>query len=260
MNVGFRGRVFFVAVSIIVLVSATGAFYLEYELRKWLDERIETEALDQAQAYRARIEVETSTTSIETFDAIIDSLIQTDDRRVTLIRSDGTVLGDSNLDLERIREVENHGDRPEVVGATQSRPGIDRRRSKTLGVDTLYVAVPFETPAVQGVIRVATPLALVDQAVSRMRLLLVFACLLGLVIAILVSWVASYLSARRLRNLIDRARTMAEGDENTGTHQAASTSESLVQNKSLHRLDDALEEIVQTLANERDRSVRCSKG
>ena len=29
-----------------------------YELRKWLDERIETEALDQAQAgYRARIEV-----------------------------------------------------------------------------------------------------------------------------------------------------------------------------------------------------------
>ena len=74
--------------------------------------------------------------------------------------------------------------------------------AKPLGSDTLYVAVPFETPAVQGVIRVATPLALVDQAVSQMRLLLVFACLLGLVIAILVSWVASYLSARRLRNLI----------------------------------------------------------
>ena len=46
---------------------------------------------------------------------------------------------------------------------------------------------------------------------------------------------------------------MAEGDENTGTHRAASTSESPVQNKSIHRLDDALEEIIQTLANERDR-------
>ena len=248
---------FFVAVSIIVLVSATGAFYLEYELRKWLDERIETEALDQAQAYRARIEVERSTTSIETFDAIIDSLIQTDDRRVTLIRSDGSVLGDSYLDLDRIREVENHGDRPEVVGATQSRPGINRRRSKTLGVDTLHVAVPFETPAVQGVI-MHTPW-LLWTAVSRMRLLLVFACLLGLVIAILVSWVASYLSARRLRNLIDRAGLWLKV-MNTGTHRAASTSESPVQNKSSTGSMMLWKKSSKPLRMNETDSVRCSKG
>ena len=54
MNVGFRGRVFFVAVSIIVVVSVTSAIYLEQELRTWLEERIEEEDTPSKAEDRAR--------------------------------------------------------------------------------------------------------------------------------------------------------------------------------------------------------------
>ena len=40
--------------------------------------------------------------------------------RVTLVASDGSVLGDSELDGEALAAVENHGERPEILQARQT--------------------------------------------------------------------------------------------------------------------------------------------
>ncbi|MDR3645459.1 MAG: ATP-binding protein [Clostridia bacterium] len=57
--------------------------------------------------------------------------------RVTIIRSDGVVLGDSVADF---RTMENHSSRPEVAGALSSGRGDSIRHSETVGQDMLYVA------------------------------------------------------------------------------------------------------------------------
>src|SRR5262245_8943455 len=52
--------------------------------------------------------------------------------RVTLIADDGRVLGDSELTLEQVRTIENHGSRPEVVAARANGIGQSARYSTTL--------------------------------------------------------------------------------------------------------------------------------
>ncbi len=86
--------------------------------------------------------------------------------RVTLIRPDGVVVGDSEEDP---RVMENHARRPEVraVLADPVDPGSSRRLSATVHRQLLYVAVAVVDPAqpgrVVGVARVAYPLTSVEQ-------------------------------------------------------------------------------------------------
>src|SRR5450756_92665 len=55
--------------------------------------------------------------------------------RVTFIRDDGVVLGDSQTDS---RKMDNHANRPEVIAALQLGKGSNERASATLGTPYLY--------------------------------------------------------------------------------------------------------------------------
>lgn len=60
------------------------------------------------------------------------------DVRVTIVASDGTVLGDSSADW---KTMENHSGRPEIIAAQKDGWGSSQRYSATLKVRLLYVAV-----------------------------------------------------------------------------------------------------------------------
>ncbi|HEX7940548.1 MAG TPA: ATP-binding protein [Gemmatimonadaceae bacterium] len=82
--------------------------------------------------------------------------------RVTFIRADGIVLGDSAEPFSALSTMENHATRPEVIDARTSGVGIARRSSATLGENMLYVAIPVRHPQV-AFVRVALPLTSVRQ-------------------------------------------------------------------------------------------------
>ena len=82
--------------------------------------------------------------------------------RITLVRSDGKVLVDSEADAAGM---DNHRTRPELAEAFRGGVGWSIRRSVTIGIDFLYVAVP----APGGAIRVAAPLAEINGQVARIR-------------------------------------------------------------------------------------------
>ncbi|MFW6089197.1 MAG: ATP-binding protein [Gemmatimonadota bacterium] len=73
--------------------------------------------------------------------------------RVTFIGADGTVVGDSDVAADRLPELDDHGDRPEVVAAREHGLGYDRRGSRSVALPLFYVAVPHD----DSVIRVAIP-------------------------------------------------------------------------------------------------------
>ena len=86
--------------------------------------------------------------------------------RVTIIASDGTVLGDSEHDPQTM---ENHATRPEVVEAMAGGVGVSTRYSTTLEQQMLYVAVPITIDGqVLGIARVALPLAEVEKSVNTL--------------------------------------------------------------------------------------------
>ena len=67
----------------------------------------------------------------------LNQVKRVDDTRITLIAADGTVLYDSSVNAANM---ENHGDRPEVIAALRVGTGESARPSETIGQETLYYA------------------------------------------------------------------------------------------------------------------------
>jgi two-component system, OmpR family, phosphate regulon sensor histidine kinase PhoR len=100
-------------------------------------------------------------------DALCKTFGRSMSKRVTVIRSDGTVLGDSEKDPA---SMENHADRPEILEALSGRTGIMQRYSVSLETQMMYVAVPMTSNgAVIGVARVSESLEDVDAFVRTAR-------------------------------------------------------------------------------------------
>src|SRR5262249_35565252 len=88
--------------------------------------------------------------------------------RVTFIAADGKVLGDSEVDRDKLDTLENPLTREEVQAAMIAGEGTGRRTSHTTGLDTMYAAVSTSAGSI-AFVRVALPLTTVDQRVAGVR-------------------------------------------------------------------------------------------
>ena len=87
--------------------------------------------------------------------------------RVTVIDSSGRVLADSQHDPETM---ENHSNRREIQQALVAGAGQSVRHSATIDRDLVYRAVRYAQPGASPVvIRMALPLAQVEESVSELR-------------------------------------------------------------------------------------------
>ena len=141
-------------------------------------------------------------------DSLADRLGEITDLRVTLISSDGTVIGDSEIDPIRLPEVENHADRPEVAAALRGTVGHDTRASETIALRLLYVAVPDS----HGAVRVATPLAEVRQFLTRTRQVAAGTALLSLILASLLAGLLHRFRMAPVQHLAAVIRDLGGGD------------------------------------------------
>jgi two-component system phosphate regulon sensor histidine kinase PhoR len=125
--------------------------------------------------------------------------------RLTVVAPDGRVLADSEADASHMV---NHRDRPEVASALSGTPGNYIRRSGTIGVDYLYVAVPSP----QGALRLAIPLVEVREQVNAIRKRTLFSTAMAFLPAFIVAaFFARYVSAK-LGRIIDYSGKLAEGN------------------------------------------------
>ena len=98
-------------------------------------------------------------------DSLADALGDASASRITLIDPTGLVVGDSEVGEDRLPQVENHADRPEVAQALRGSPGSAIRSSETVSLRLLYVALPDS----RGAVRVSVPLSRADALVTRSR-------------------------------------------------------------------------------------------
>ena len=239
-----RFRLFFASFALLLIVVLAGGLYLQHSLGTWFLHRVEIEMLRTVRGARVAIRIAPSLDSIAVVDPLADRLGDALAARVTIIDDAGRVIGDSQLTEPEVRDVENHGDRPEVVEARRSGEGVSRRFSDTLQLDMLYVAIPYSRPDGRGVVRVALPLSDLDRLLERLRVLVLFGGLLSIGVAFVSSFLGSYYMDRTLRRLIDRARELTGGrTADAGPGPSGSIS----------GLADELERAVTALAGERDR-------
>jgi len=125
--------------------------------------------------------------------------------RVTIINSAGSVLADSESPPSA---TENFAQRKEFTAALSGHIGVDQRRSASIGIPFLYVAVPISG----GAVRLAYPLSDVEAVSLQVRHRLELASGLAFLFALMVAAVAAHWSARRLERIVEVAARIANGD------------------------------------------------
>jgi signal transduction histidine kinase len=130
------------------------------------------------------------------------------ERRVTLIDSTGTVIGDTEFDGEDLRHLQNHSQRPEVIGARTTGVGSSMRPSPSAGDDEIYLAVrhPF------GVVRVSVSTTKFRTIVTGAQRDVLIAGLIAVVGALLIGFAFSRSVTRPIIELRDVARAIAAGE------------------------------------------------
>ncbi|MVP00922.1 two-component system histidine kinase PnpS [Paenibacillus lutrae] len=132
-------------------------------------------------------------------------LKQYTEARVTYIREDGQVLGDSD---ENPAEMDNHMNRAEITQAMKEGAGYTIRHSNTLERNMLYAAIPVKDGRgeVSGYLRLAISLEQVEQTLRHLWLFL----LTGLLILFAAAGIISYRIARGLTRPIENITQVAQ--------------------------------------------------
>lgn len=130
--------------------------------------------------------------------------------RITVIDSDGTVLGDSRADPATM---ENHAQRPEVRSALRGEPAVEIRLSETIGLRMAYAAVPV--PGAELPRRVLR-LALDAPSLSSQVLPFYYSAFLAALLLVAAAGLASLQFGKRLMRpvsaLLDAGKAWSSGN------------------------------------------------
>ena len=140
----------------------------------------------------------------------IEMLGQKSDSRLTVIRADGTVIADSR---ESPVNMDNHLNRPEIIGAGESGQATTTRFSQTVSQNMSYIALRVDsTQGMLGFVRVSIPLQDIEQKTTQLWWLI----LLGAASSSLAALVLGFYFAKRftdpLRNMTEIAGAISQGD------------------------------------------------
>jgi len=213
---GLRGRTLLAVFSVSGVAVILVAVLIAVPIRAQLLRAIERNLVAETRLAAALLEEHHTDGSDPALDQEADQIGTLTSARVTLIASDGRVVGDSAEDLAALAKLDNHGSRPEVIAARRTGLGVERRFSATIGTDLLYIAIPIRHPHV-AIVRLALPLTDVDEQFRAVRRSLLLALTVALVSALGLAWLSSVLLARRVNAIAAVAQRYAVGDFTAST-------------------------------------------
>lgn len=125
--------------------------------------------------------------------------------RLTYVRADGKVLGDSDQSPE---QMDNHLNRPEIASAAANGVGYVTRYSDTLKEKMLYAAIPVKNEALEttGFLRISMSLEQVGKSIRSLWYFLIS----GLIILFLIAGIVSYRIAKGITHPIEKMTKVAQ--------------------------------------------------
>jgi len=165
--------------------------------------------------------------------------------RFTLIDLSGAVIADSEEDPV---VMDNHGDRPEIMGALDSGFGQAIRYSYTLKQNMIYVALPIvDAGVVLGTLRLSLPITAIEETLDAVYRRVAWA---GLAVALLTAIVSFFVSrrvSRPLEQMRRAAKRFAGGDlthKIPESHILELGSLAASMNQMAEQLDDKMQTVV----------------
>jgi two-component system phosphate regulon sensor histidine kinase PhoR len=194
-------KLFFAALLVIAASTLTLAFLIRHAWEGMLRSDVETSLRQKTLMLASRVE----NASPNSLTDIAAQTARQADARVTIIDNSGKVLADSEANPE---SMENHSTRPEFISALHGQVGSATRLSHTLGIVFLYVAAPIPG----GAVRMAYPLSAVRQVNRQITRDLLEGFALAMLLAAVLSLLATYSIGRRLTRITEFSERIAAGD------------------------------------------------
>ena len=204
----FRTRTFAAILIASSLALAASSVLVTTSLRRAMLADIETSLVKQVRLAAELLSDRGALTDPDGEAAVMAVLIGS---RITFIRSDGVVLGDSDVAANDLDKVDNHLAREEVQEALRDGVGAAVRQSRTTGEDTMYAAAAVRQGAV-AFVRVGLPLTSVRDQLAEMRRLAWTGLAVGLLSALLLTWATSAWLSGRVNAIAALAARYRQGD------------------------------------------------
>jgi two-component system phosphate regulon sensor histidine kinase PhoR len=191
-------------------LAALVALILSSWQKSLLVEQVHERLDGMAVVLRAQVEDHLKTRELDRMNELAKRLAQEGNVRVTLIAADGNVLADSD---ENITRMNNHGSRPELIEAGRAGKGSSIRRSPTLGIRMLYLALPVKQgDELVAFVRLAVDLETIDKQVRQRQQTLWLLAFAVAMLAAPITYLIVRSIARPLSELTASARAIRGGD------------------------------------------------
>ncbi|PKO07413.1 MAG: hypothetical protein CVU41_01575 [Chloroflexi bacterium HGW-Chloroflexi-3] len=120
--------------------------------------------------------------------------------RITIIRPDGIVLTDSEINTY---ELENHSNRKEIIEVLQQGFGSDIRVSQSINEELLYVALPItnENDDIIAISRISISISTINQKLRIFQISIIGASLLTAVVVIFLAFMITKRTLNPLKKL-----------------------------------------------------------
>lgn len=185
----------------LLLVLAAVAVPLDRRLESTSLEDLTSSLTTNAKAVRSALPPDTTT-----LQPSVAALARDIGIRITVVRTDGVVLADSEHDPATMV---NHAARSEIRAALGGTIGVASRNSETIGRPFRYVALP---PVDGRIVRVALSQDVVSSRLTRTRGLIAAGAGAALLLGIFAAWLIARRLTRPLERITGAASVIAGGD------------------------------------------------
>jgi two-component system phosphate regulon sensor histidine kinase PhoR len=196
--------------ALILIVVFVLNFFISLRLSDHFEQKISAELKSNAILVADILEKDLVESKFEEIQQKTGLLADKLDLRITVVDSQGRILGDSEKEPS---SMENHSDRLEIIEAIENGFGQSTRFSDTLNYNMKYVAVRVgRDDHILGVVRFALPLSQVQLEIRIIYRVVLFGAFAAVVIALIVAYFVSRSITFPIRQMIQTARQIAKGD------------------------------------------------
>ncbi|SJZ30751.1 two-component system histidine kinase PnpS [Selenihalanaerobacter shriftii] len=197
---------------LILIIAALLMFSLTLKgfLEDYFITQLEDNILKETRLVRSLLKDEiVSNKRVKKIDRLVDEYSNEAEARITIIGSEGKVLGDSEQDPLKM---ENHLQRHEVQQSIKTGVGKSTRYSETLKINMKYLALPVKHSGnIVGVVRLALPLTQVKEALADIFSRVINAGLIAIIISLILGLSLTKRITKPIERMTEVAGEMAQG-------------------------------------------------
>jgi two-component system phosphate regulon sensor histidine kinase PhoR len=208
---GIRARVFLIVFFSLAVSIRIAYVIAERDITSTFEEQTIYQLEKQAQLLLVNIDDVSKYSDIKAADSIADKLGNASDSRVTLILNNGVVVGDSDVELQSIVNLDNHANRDEIKEALAFGKGWSSRYSDTIGRQLLYFAITDNNEIEPNIIRISVPYTYLDQVFASLNLSIFLIGIVAFVVCFIASTLIFNYTYKNLSELENAVSSLAKG-------------------------------------------------